>query len=121
MRRLTVIVVAMLLGTVVAACDAFDSSECMPYEQFRLNGVLYFGPSEPIGSDQLGDEVGEITTPLPSGAVRCEPFTLEDGQGTPTPGSKVHAVNGMDPAVALAVVDSATGEPRLYRMRPTAP
>ena len=121
MRRLVVLVVAMLLGGVVTACDLPRSQECMHYEQFRLNGVIYYGPSEPIGRDQLGEEVGEITKPFPDSAADCEPFTLEDGQGSPPLGSKVHAVNGMDPAVALAVVDSATGEPRLYRMRPTAP
>lgn len=113
--------VAMLLGSIVTACDLTRSQECMPYEQFRLNGVIYYGPSEPIGRDQLGDEVGEITKPLPDSAAGCEPFTLADGQGTPIPGSTVHTVNGIDPAVALAVVEGPTGAPRLYRMRPTAP
>jgi hypothetical protein len=93
----------------------------MPNEQFRLNGTLYFGPSEEIASDQLGEEVGKITKPLPDGATRCEPFTLSDGQGTPTAGSKTYAVKGTDTGVALAVIDSNTGKPRLYRMRTTAP
>jgi hypothetical protein len=121
MRRLRVLMVAMLLGSVVTACDLTRSQECMPYEQFRLNGVIYYGPSEPISRDQLGEEVGAITKPLPDGAADCEPLTLADGQGTPVPGSKVYAVNGMDPAVALAVVEVPAGEPRLYHMRPTAP
>lgn len=115
------LVACTLIGTLMTACADSHSAECMPYEQFRLNGSLYFGPSEDIATDQLARQVGAVTKPLPSGAVRCEPFTLTDGQGTPTPGSKVYAVKSMDPATALAVVDSATGKPRLYRMRPTPP
>ena len=118
MRRSRLLAIAMLLLTGVTACD---SSECMPAEQFRLNGTLYLGPSEDIGADQLGDEAGEITKPLPDGAVRCEAFTLVDGQGTPSPGSKVYEINGTDPGVALAVVDASTGRPRLYRRQASAP
>lgn len=121
MQRVAVLMVAMLFGSFVTACDLPGSQECMPYEQFRLNGIIYYGPSEPIGRDQLGDEVGEITKPIPDSAADCEPFTLVDGQGNPPLGSKVHAINGMDPAVALAVVEGPSGEPRLYRMRPTPP
>lgn len=119
MRLICLVAVAALFGGALTACG--ESSECNPYEQFRLNGLLYFGPSEDIARDQLGEEVGEITQPLPSGAVRCEPFTLSDGQGTPTPGSKVYAINGTDRTVALAVIDSGTESPRLYRVRPSAP
>ena len=121
MRRTRLLVTAMTLLMSVAACDAGGSSECNPYEQFRLRGTVYLGPSEDIGADQLGDEAGEITKPLPDGAVRCEPFTLVDGQGTPSPGSKVYEINGTDPGVALAVVDASTGKPRLYRTQTTAP
>lgn len=121
MRRSGLLVIAILSLTCVAACESGGSSECNPYEQFRLNGTLYFGPSEDISADQLGDEAGEITKPLPDGAVRCEAFTLADGQGTPSPGSKVYEIKGTDPGIALAVVDASTGRPRLYRMRSTAP
>jgi hypothetical protein len=121
MGRTRLLVTAIMLLMCVAACDAGGSSECNPYEQFRLNGTLYLGPSEDIGASQLGDEAGEITKPLPDGAVRCEPFTLVDGQGTPSPGSKVYEISGTDPAVALAVVDASTGRPRLYRTQMTAP
>jgi hypothetical protein len=121
MRRTRLLVMGITLLVSVAACDAGGSSECNPYEQFRLRGSLYLGPSEDIGADQLGDEAGEITKPLPDGAVRCEPFTLVDGQGTPSPGSRVYEINGTDPGVALAVVDASTGKPRLYRTQTTAP
>jgi hypothetical protein len=88
----------------------------MPYEQFRLNGLVYMGPTEDVSAERLRQEVGEITKPLPASAAQCEPFTLSDGQGTLTPGSKVYAVSGLDPSAALAGVDISTGRPRLYRV-----
>lgn len=113
--------IVVLLVTVATGCVPTSSSECMPYEQFRIDGVIYWGPSDALDPSKLGDEVGEITEGLPDSASDCVPFTLKDGQGTATPGSRVYTINDIDPKDALAVVERSTGEPRVYRTRATPP
>ncbi len=120
-RGLLIAVAVALAATLLTACFGARDQECLPYEQFRLDGVIYWGPSEPLDPNKLGEEVGEITKGLPANASDCVPFTLKDGQGTATPGSKVYAVNDIDPKDALAVVERSTGTPRIYRTRATPP
>ncbi|MBI4933783.1 MAG: hypothetical protein HY828_07895 [Actinobacteria bacterium] len=120
-RQSRLVLAIAFAATCLTACFDSRNQECLPYEQFRLDGVVYWGPSDPLDPSKLGEEVGEITTGLPDSAADCVPFTLKDGQGTATPGSKVYAVNGVDPQDALAVVERSTGAPRIYRTRATPP
>jgi hypothetical protein len=120
MRRSSVLLV-VVTAAIATGCAPASSSECLPYEQFRLDGVIYWGPSEPLDPSKLGEEVGEITKGLPDSASDYVPFTLKDGQGTATPGSKIYAVNDIDPKDALAVVEGSNGAPRIYRARATPP
>jgi (2Fe-2S) ferredoxin len=94
-----------MIASLVGATGCTNSCESMPMLQFRLNGITYYSQEDPVGAD-LGPVVGTITKEgLPAGASRCESYTLQDGQGTPPKGSEVHTINGVDPSVALAVVE----------------
>jgi hypothetical protein len=82
----------------------------MPGPQFRVDGVsyVYAGSGSALSDSGLGDVVATVTASLPKSAYRCETFTLEDGQGTPPIGSKIHLIKEVDPSSALAglVADS---------------
>jgi hypothetical protein len=100
------LVAAVVLGGGVWAAVAAGGSNCesQPFQQLRVDGVayrlLYEHPS-PASSD-LGAEIGVIDRGLPSASETCGKYHLKDGMGTPPPGSKVYAINGVDPHQAVA-------------------
>ena len=111
-----VVVIAVVIGGSVWMADRANEGSCKstPFEQLRIGGVNYVGFSKAVATRELGDELGTIEQGLPSASVRCEKWTLEEGMGTPSVGSKVYAVTGREPAVMVAVVDPLFAEPKLF-------
>lgn len=112
---IAVALLAGLVGGIVWIAVGDRSCESMPVDQLQLDGVKYVRSPDTIVVAELGDELGLIDQGLPHTAMRCGEFTLKDGMGTPSVGSKVYAVKGHDPAELVAVVDPFLTDPELFR------
>ena len=112
------VVALVVVGIIAASVLQRENCESVPFEQFRLNGVTYWGPTTAIERNVLDQRVGVITKKLPKAASECRSFTLVDGQGSAIPGSEVFTISGKDSALWLAVVDPSTGRARQYHSTP---
>ncbi|MFN8022100.1 MAG: hypothetical protein U0Q03_11285 [Acidimicrobiales bacterium] len=84
------------------------SCESLPMPQLRVNGITYLmsnqDPSQ-LGRADLGPPVGTVVEGLPDDASRCRDYILRDGQGTPTPGTDVLSIIGVDPHLSVATFE----------------